>query len=367
MKINRDLDKIALVFFILTISLILAGGVAYVVKYKYPSGSDISLHLRLSQGWLNLDVPLFDDRYFSKGLFPYPPAFHLTLAALSLAPLVGLIDVANILQVILFPSILLTTFYLVYKKKDTLTAVISVLILATSPAFWDRGAQVIPQAVDLLLFPMAILFYTEKKNSIFIAISSYLLYSHWLYSGLFVISLLAYTYLYEKERLKIFYSILLACLPLILLMLYYTPALIKAEVFIPETGGINEPQELGVITEPLFAIKYLGYPLFILTIILIIHMGFKKPDRLGKLTVFWGIGLIPMLIFFPDRFIEYVAQPLAILSGLMISDLFGYRGKGLILVCVFLYAVLSQYYFYQALIINGEVWMPLDSLSPFVR
>jgi hypothetical protein len=361
-----DTDKLGLVFFIAILIVVILGGALYVTKYRYPSGSDINLHLKLSQGWIALDFPVFNEEYFNKG-FPYPPAFHITLAVLSLLPVLDLIDIANLLQVVLFPLILVSTFYLIYNRLDIYTATVTTLLLATSPAFWDRGAQVIPQAVDLLLLPLVVLFFIERKDRLFIAASCYLLYSHWLYAGLPIISLFAYSIFFERERIKVFKPMLLVSLPLIILMGIHTPAMLKGEAFIPEAGGINEPQELGVRTEPLFAIKYLGYPLFFLIFISAIHLKFKNISNLEKITVLWILGLTPMITFFPDRFIEYVAQPIAILGGITTADLVKYRWRIPLLVCIFLFAFISQYNFYTVLITNGEVWMPLDTLSPFVR
>jgi hypothetical protein len=356
-------------FFLLAVLLVLivVEGAAYIAKYGYPSGSDVSLHLRLSQGWLDLDFPTFNEEYFNKG-FPYPPAFHITLASLSLLPFVDLITVANLLQVVLFPLILISTFYLIYRRTDLYTATLSTLILATSPAFWDRGAQVIPQAADLLLFPLVVLLFMEKKDAWFIAGSCYLLYSHWLYAGLPIAALLVYSLIFERERLKVFSAVFLISIPLIILMLSHTPAMLEGEAFIPESGGINEPQELGVRTEPLFAIKYLGYPIFFLLIISAIHLKFKGPGEFEKILLIWAVALSPMLIYFPDRFIEYVAQPLAILGGIVLADLVRTeRWRVPLLMGMFLFALASQYNFYDALLTSGEVWMPLDTLSPFVR
>ena len=145
-------------------------------------------------------------------------------------------------------------------------------------------------------------------------------------------------------------------------MFYHAPAMLA------ESGGINEPQELGVLTEPLFAVKYLGYPLFFLIFIIPIHLKFKHPSKIEKIAVFWTAGILPMAIFFPDRFIEYVAQPLAVLGGITVMDMIkSEKLKIIVLILAFLFSAVSVFYFYEALLSVGEVWIPLDTLSPFVR
>ncbi|MEE9564488.1 MAG: hypothetical protein V3V63_02130 [Candidatus Hydrothermarchaeaceae archaeon] len=332
----------------------------FVSEFGHPSGDDIKMHLTIVQGWLDLENPLLNEKYFYSG-YPRPPAMHLTIALISLIPFVSLLTAANFLEIFLFPLILLVTFSVVQKISGTFTAALSILILATSPAFWDRGVQVIPQAFDILLFPAAAYLFLKGRNA-YIPICIYLIYNHWLYAALPVSALFIFSMIYRKERLRDFGIVAIACIPIAVVMALNTGAMLA------ESSGINEAQELAVLTEPLFAVKYLGYPLFFLMFISAIHLRYVKLRDFERLILLWILTLVPMVVFFPDRFIEYVAQPLAILGGIVLADLFrGEKVRATMLFALFAFALLSQYYLYSALFSPQGIWMPLDTLSPFVR
>lgn len=337
-----------------------AAKIIFISKFGHPSGDDIHIHMEIVRGWLNLENPLLNEKYFYNG-YPRPPAMHLTIALMSLIPFVSLVAAVNSLEIILFPLILTATFYLVYKRSDTFTASLSTLLLATSIAFLDRGIQVIPQAFDVLLFPLAAyLFLAGRKAHIPICV--YLIYNHWGYAVLPVGALFTFSLIYKRERLSDFGIIAAACVPLAAVMI------LNSGPMIAESAGINEAQELAVLTEPLFAIKYLGYPLFFLIFISAIRLKYIPLHDFEKLILLWILALMPMAIFFPDRFIGYVAQPLAIFGGIVLADFFkGERVRAAMIFSVFLFALLSQYYLYYALINGQNIWMPLDTLSPFVR
>ena len=339
----------------------LVGKALFVFKFGHPSGDDIKIHLTIAQGWLDLENPLFNEKYFYSG-YPRPPAMHLTIALASLLPFVSLLTVANFLEVFLFPLTLLATFYVVYKSTspDAFTAALGLLFLATSPAFWDRGVQVIPQAFDVLLFPVAAYLFLNGRRA-YIPICIYLIYNHWFYAVLPVSALFIFSLMYRKEKLRDFGIIAAACIPLAVVMG------LNAGAMLAESSGINEAQELAVLTEPLFAVKYLGYPLFFLVFICAIHLRYMKLQDFERLVLLWILTLAPMVVFFPDRFIEYVAQPLAILGGIVLADLFkGEKVRAAVLFSVFIFALLSQYYLYSALFSSHGIWMPLHTLSPFV-
>jgi hypothetical protein len=331
----------------------------FVTKFGHPSGDDIQLQLPIIQGWLDFENPLLNEKYFING-YPRPPAMHLTIALVAVLPFVSLLTAVNFFEIILFPGVLLATFYLVYKKTDVFTAALSVLILATSPAFWDRGAQVIPQAFDVLLFPIAVYLFLEGRR-LYIPICIYLIYNHWGYALLPIGSLFIFSLIYKKEKIRDFGIIALASIPLAVVMIFNVGAMLA------ESSRMNEAQELAVLTEPMFAIKYLGYPLFFLIFISAARLRYVKLQDFEKLVLFWILALLPMVVLFPDRFIGYVAQPLAIVGGVVLADLLkNNKARAGILFAVFLFALLSQYYFHAALFSPQGIWMPLDTLSPFV-
>jgi len=331
----------------------------FVYKFGHPSGDDIQLHLPIIQGWLDFENPLLNEKYFING-YPRPPAMHLTVALVAMLPFVSLVAAVNFFEIIIFSAALITTFYLVYKKTDVFTASLSVMILAESPAFWDRGAQVIPQAFDVMLFPIAVYLFLEGRR-LYIPICIYLVYNHWAYAILPIGSLFVFSLIYKKEKLKDFGIIALASIPLAAVML------LNASAMFAESSRMNEVQELAVLNEPFFVVKYLGYLLFFLVFMSAARFRYIKLHEFEKLVLLWILALLPMSILFPDRFIGYVAQPLAVIGGIVLADLIkNGKARACILFAVFLFALLSQYYFHVALFSPRGIWMPLDTLSPFV-
>lgn len=323
-------------------------------------GSDVNLHLRLADGWKDLKWPLFNERFFNSG-YPYPPAFHISVAVLSSLAFTTPLEVLSLLEVILLPLLLISTFLFVFHFKGIETAVLGVLLMASGPAFLDRGSQVIPQALDLLLFPPLIFSYIKGYRKAFIGIGTYLVYVHWFYTVLPLFGLFCHSIIMKRSKTRDFVWIGALSLPIIIIMFYHAPAMLA------ESAGLNELQEIAVINDPLFAIKYLGYPLFFTIYIATIHLRFKKLDEFDTVLVFWIIGLLPMIIFFPDRFLGYIAMPLGILGGLVITDLVRSPAlRATIAVGLFLFSFFTAYYFNQALLLTGETWMPLNTLSPFV-
>ncbi len=332
----------------------------FVSRFGHPSGDDIQIYLKIAQGFRDFENPLFNEKYFFAG-YPRPPAMPVTIAILSFVPFVSMLAVANFLEIFLFPSILIATFYLVHKQTDVFTASLSTLILATSPAFWDRGAQVIPQAFDVMLFPVAVYFFLAGRR-LYIPICVYLIYNHWGYALLPVGALFVFSLKYRKKELKNFGIIGAASIPLAIVMAVNSGAMLA------ESSGMNESQEMAVLAEPLFAVKYLGYPLFFLIFVSAARLKYTQLQDFEKLVMFWILCLVPMFVLFPDRFIGYVAQPIAIIGGIILVDILKNEKLRIgLLLAVFIFALLSQYYLYGALFSQQGVWMPLDTLWPFVR
>ncbi len=346
----------------LTFIVCLALGGALIITQKgHPAGKDINLHLRLSNGWRRGEFPTFNAEYYNNG-YPYPPAFHISIAILSLVFFTSPDTVAAVLQVLLYPALFLTTFFLVQKKLGVYAAAITVLLLATSPGFWDRAAQVIPQALDLALFPMAAYLFLEKKDRSFMVISVILIYNHFMYAALPLFALLIYSYLYQKESLHVFPKIFILSLPLLLVMGLHLQAVMA------ESGSVNEVQEWAVTNEPLFAIKYLGYPLFFLILPVLIHLVLKRPNGLQPLLLLWIFSVLPMTLFFPDRFIQYFSQPFAILGATYINELAaGEKSRLAIFLLLLVFALSIQYNLFVTVVANEGVILPLDNLSPYVR
>lgn len=291
--------------------LVIVASISGIVQIKTmggPFASDPHFHHKLATGWLNRDFPLLDDNYFLSGS-PYPPAFHITIALLSKIFFASPLTIMNLFQILLFPLILVSTFYLVYKNTNPYTALLSICFLLSSIGFMDRNMQVIPQAVDVLLFPVAIYFFMEKRKKEFLITSVFLIYNHGIYSTLLIAALLIFSFKHERNRVKEFVKIGLYSIPLYLIM---SPFFLGS--FSP-AAAINSPQKELFLKNPIYGIFYLGYFLFITTIVSIYLYRGKERSRFETILFYWLIALLPLFPFFPDRFISFAVQPLAIISA----------------------------------------------------
>jgi hypothetical protein len=319
-------------------ALIIVASISGIFQVKtngIPFASDPIYHHTLAVGWLDRDFPMLNEKYFLSGS-PYPPAFHLTIALLSKILFLSPLKIMNLFQTIFFPLILLSTFYLVYKQTDPYTALLSICLLLSSFGFLDRNMQVIPQAVDVLLFPIAIYFFMEKRKKEFLITSVFLIYNHGIYSTLLIASLLVFSLKHEVGRVKEFVKIGLYSLPLYLIMSTFF-----LDSFSPATG-LNSPQKELFLNNPFYGIFYLGYLLFITTIVSINFFKKIELSRFETILFFWLMLLLPLFPFFPDRFISYAAQPLAIISGIAFGKILNNDSdKNLFLLIAFLIAIFN--------------------------
>jgi len=348
----QNWDKVNLIVLVLVLLIPLSGEVLLIYKYGSYIAGDAVLHHRLTEELLQLKYP-------GNSLYPYPPGLHLLLAFLSIVFLSSPLQVITAIKPIILLVAVLSTAYFVFKKSGLFTAIILVFLLLSSPAFWDRSSQINPQAFDLMLIPLAYYFFLEKKNRTFIAISTFLVYNHFAYAILPLGGLFAYS-IFNQRRFREFRVIVLLSLPLIIfMMLNISPILV-------ESTSVQTLQEDAVLREPLFIIKYLGYPLFILIFIIVIRQKFGGSTPLKKISQYWALSLLPMIIYFPDRFIEYVSQPLAVMGAIAINELVkSDREREVIVLGLFIFTLASLFAFYKALLTTGGVLLPLDTLSPF--
>ncbi len=335
---------------VLLLSISLGGEISLLLKGQRSEG-DPAFHLTLVDGLLEGKYP--------RGTYPYPPAFHATNALLSVVLLTSPLQIMTTLKLILFPLAVLSTTYLVMRRAGLYPATLCALLLASSPAFWDRASQVTPQAIDVILLPLAVYFFLEDRRWAFVATGTYLVYNHLAYPLLPLSGLLVYSFLH-RGRTEEFAKIAALSLPLFLFMGLHLSAIHI------ESASIQTLQEKAVLSEPLFAIKYLGYPLFFLIPLVGIHKRFKGFSEIEIIALFWALFLLPMAVYFPDRLIEYAAQPLAILGAITLDELVrGKKSRLTLLIALGLFSMVSLAALYGALIRGGIVLLPLDTLSPF--
>jgi FlaA1/EpsC-like NDP-sugar epimerase len=174
------------------------------------------------------------------------------------------------------------------KKKNILAAAFTIVLMFTSVALFDRS-QVIPQGIDMILFPLAILFFLEKKKLPFIALMLIMIYSHGYFSLLLLLGLTLFSF---REKINRGFIIITAIfsLPLILFFLPYLPGYISSRL--EGTALIME--------KPLFLIGYFGLQLALFLPLALVYCFIERKnfDALDKISIYWLLATLFMAFMF---------------------------------------------------------------------
>lgn len=332
-------DKISLFFIILTLSLAFFLTLNISLSIGKPLGSDFWFHLEIAESYARGENALFNEEFMDPNKGPYPPLFHLIFV-----PFVWLgvaVEFATLLQIFFYPLALFMSVFLVWKKINIRSAAFTAVLLFSSIAFFDRSVQVIPQAFDMIFFPLAAYFFLEKKRLPFLISMFIVIYSHGAYSFLLLGSLVLFYLLKWREGSKMIRDILLVSIPLIVLTLFFLPS------YMGPTVGINTPQEKSMLESPAFFFEYTGWVPSILFFISLIYYFLKRKelDGVDILTIFWFTVLMVMLPIFPDRFCTYAVVPMSIMASRFLmktSSAYG-RGFGLVLLVILFLLALPFY------------------------
>ena len=335
------IKKAFLIYVVLVLleSFYLTALIAY--KYKKPIGNDFWLHLEIAKSYARGELALFKPEFMKPNKGPYPPFFHLFLALFVKfkVPILA----GTVMQVIFYPLVLFATLFLVLKKGNKIRASFVPVLMFSSIALFDR-TQVIPQAIDMILFPFAIHFFLEKKDMAFIILMLIMIYSHGAFAFLLFASLVVYS-LRNNFNISIIKKVLIFSLPLIIITLIYLPSYIISAL------EIKNEQELLVRTSLRYAIWYVGYPIAFLLPFSLIYYLKKAKNGFELLILLWFIMLLPLLIFYPDRFCSYIIAPASIMISKRLADLTN-RNKILGLLCItllYFIGLVSYTYWFNAL------------------
>jgi len=250
--------------------------------------------------WNNFHIKIIEA--YSKGdfsrFFNYPPLFHLMLV-----PLVwlNLIPYVKYLQIIFYLSAIGSSMFLAYKLNGKVASIIMGIILFSSLAFLDRSIQVIPQAIEFIIFPLVILLYNKKKFKTVGLLLLILSYSHSM-GIVFTLILFFYTLTVKRNYDKMYLILILA---------------IPSLIWFP--FGLNPATELSsnakILLDPLSQIFYAS-PLFFSFLIVSMFSMFSSnspnPEK-HYLFFLWFLVFTPLAFTLIDRWLQYILVPLIML------------------------------------------------------
>jgi hypothetical protein len=200
--------------------------------------------------------------------------------------------------------------------------------------------QVIPQAFDMIFFPLAAYFFLEKRHLPFLISMSVVIYSHGAFGFLLLGSLILH-YLKWRGGSKMIRDILLIVSPLIILTLFFLPSYLGSAI------EIKNPQEAFIRENPLYFFEYVGWVPALLFFVSLVYYFFER-KRLGEidtLAIFWFMILIPMLLIYPERFATYAIVPMCIMISKFFTKISAYNKPfGLILLLILFILALPSYF-----------------------
>lgn len=307
---NRDYISLFSAILVLFLALLLT--VQIVRVYHFPLGSDYLYHRQAARLYLNGRFAMFDQMTIEQTGAPYPPLFHLLLAFFML---IGLGDTFPLfLQIIGYPLLLLSAAFLVFKFRNCVSSTFTLLLMFSSMAVLDRS-QVIPQTVELILYPLAVLFYLKRENRNLVIISLAMVYTHAPFTFFLLIPFIIHSILFRRN-LKPLLLVLVLSTPFVIIYPYYVIRDISrftghTEI---ESQFLQSPMNAVLYLSPI--IVFLAFSSFLISI-----SERQKLDDFDWVVLLWTVSLLPLLFVWADRFLCYAALPLSIYAGSSLSKI----------------------------------------------
>lgn len=253
----------------------------------------------------------------SFGEVEYPPLFHYFLAWGY-----GFMDhdlLAKTLRVLFYFGAFISAVTISYKLFGNWASAVTSILLVVSPAFFDRSFQPIPQAVDILLFPV-VLYLVNKRNFLAPLLTLVPIWMHGLPAIIMYAPLMIWFILSKfdfKNWVSMGFGIMFA-LPVILMVLPGTLGIASSGL----PNGTDSPQHEFFEKNPFQAIFYLGLVPFFVGAAMLLDLRSLLPKMGGVHHVLGAsclIGLGSCLVII-DRGLVMMIVPLAILGGFYVSQ-----------------------------------------------
>ena len=292
---------------LLLVGLAFTTCLAITLSYSVPVAWDPYFHLGIAEVWARGECGMFSELPMRINHMPYPPLFHLMLV-----PSVWLrqqYTFVRLLQCVFYPLIIGSSMLTVWKHKGKKPAVITGMLLMSCVGVFDDGFQVIPQALDMMLLPVAFHFFLTEKKLPFVAVCTLMIYNHGIASAAYIGGLVLMTLI--ENRKKQFFSIISLSLPVMVPLLIYIPPALSGT-----WGGFTDTKvEMTFWQNPLLlTLWYLGPLAFAIPLVAWKSFHWNELARYDKalvLTVY--VLFLPMIVVWPDRCLSHSAVPLSLI------------------------------------------------------
>ena len=302
-----DRERLSSLLYLSPVFAALVFTVLLTLAYDRPVGADYWFHLDIARAWARGENGWM--RAVALNGMPYPPLFHFILV-----PSVWLgqeILFGRILQVVLLPSAVASMSYFFWVWKGRVFGLLSGALVLGSYAFVDRSMQVAPQSLDMILLPLIVLFALRNRVAQFVVLSVLLVFNHGTVSILILSGLFVYDVMKKHYRPWLY-----VCMGSLVVILYSSYYFLDSLALM--TGRMENLQEIQFWSNPLFFILgyqrliALGFP------ILAWNVYRKRVDGLGStqladVAALMVFSLVPMILPWADRFVQYTTIPLTML------------------------------------------------------
>lgn len=314
-----------LVFDYFPVLLAFVFGVALALFYLKPIAADIHFHWVIAEEWANFRLGMFCDVALSVNKMPYPPLLHFLLVPGFWLNCKVLWTLG--LQVLFFP---LAVFALmkVMEPYGRGYALVAGLVALGSFAYVDRLIQVQPQALDLVLLPLA--FYYRGKPKLFVAVSGLLIWNH----GVIAVFLLLGLWLIRLYNKQVSWRNVLQ-IAVVSLPVMVPSFLMLSDGLNNFVGGYETIQETLFWTSPVWVVCYLRLPIVGFVFAFLNLKKWKCLDVLERESMVSLLCMVPFVLWQADRFLQYGVVPLSFLLAFRVKPVLEAKNWLLLAVLIF--------------------------------
>jgi hypothetical protein len=288
-----------------------------------PFDDDGWYHMAVARKIIELGkIPLWDTWEFQPVGRPhlYPPLLHILIAFFS-KDAEHVIEGAKVLQIILYPAALLTSWYFARLLFSSKVAFIALIILSMDATFLMIFIGIMPSSLVNLLFPLLLLAFLSKRLGWSVFFMVLCLYSHLSFPFLLLVCLLVLSYKYRT-----YFSFYRKFV--ILSLIFYLPWALRVLLFrdfLRSFGSMVGNPILGLVVGIFFL--QIFNPIFLYFGV----KGLRQSSGINRdLIKYILIGFLPALIFYGGRYWFHTAPFWAIFIALYLQKWINSR-KGIAL------------------------------------
>jgi hypothetical protein len=309
-RLRFSLEKLDLLA-LLIILFIFLSFLANADKFQ-PFGDDGWYHMAVARKIIELGkIPLWDTWEFQPVGRPhlYPPLLHILIAFFS-KDADHVVEGAKVLQIILYPAALLTSWYFARLLFSSKVAFIALIILSMDATFLLIFIGVMPSSLVNLFFPLLLLAFLSKRLGWSVFFMVLCLYSHLSFPFLLLVCLLVLSYKYRT-----YFSFYRKFV--VLSLIFYLPWALRVFLFrdfLRSFATVVGNPILGLIIG-MFLLQIFN-PVFLYFGV----KGLKQSSGINRdLVKYILIGFLPALIFYGGRYWFHTAPFWAIFIALYLQ------------------------------------------------